>query len=132
MNYDPVNETPPVAKRRRHNQLGLLLWKNIKLQRRSLVGTLLEIFVPALFAIILLPIRQIVKSDQYRNDTTYRAFSLEMLPGDLTPHDTNRQVDSDSFDDLQWCFGYQPNNSTLLNAIMAQVAENLDFEMHCK
>ena len=34
-------------------QLFLLVWKNYSLQKRSIIGSIVEILVPALFAIIL-------------------------------------------------------------------------------
>ena len=113
-------------------QLQLLLWKNLKLQMRSPVGTLIELLVPALFAIILLPIRRIVKSDQYVNDTMYEAFTIERLPYDLIPVDPNYKA-SDNWllewlgvqSDGTWTLAYQPDDSPLLDTLMSEVSRKL-------
>lgn len=115
-------------------QIWLLLWKNYSLQKRSIVSTLLELAVPALFAVILIPIRKIVKSDQYLNDTTFPAFSFNALPDDLLPSDEffsnyNRYLNmnithSNNLRDGLWTFAYQPN-TTMLNKIMKKVSKDL-------
>nr|QUF59428.1 ATP-binding cassette transporter Abca3-2 [Brachionus angularis] len=92
-------------------QIYLLLWKNYSLQKRSIVSTILEILVPALFVIILIPIRKIVKSDQYLNNTIFPTFTFNSLPDQLIPS--------------LWTLGYQPNNSVLINNIMKKVSNDL-------
>lgn len=100
-------------------QLWLLLWKNASLQKRSWIGLCLEIILPAFFAIILLPIRSIVKSEKIENDTTYYAFNFDRFP-------------NNSIFRKQWCMGYTPNNDTLVNAIMEKISQNLNFTLNCK
>ena len=63
------------------NQLYLLLWKNMLLQKRSIISTLAEILLPALFAIILLLVRVFVASDRKLSDTTFQAFSIDSVNG---------------------------------------------------
>jgi hypothetical protein len=107
-------------------QLYLLLWKNVVLQKRSLIGMVLEICVPALFAIILLPIRKIVKSDNYLNDTVFDPFRFDSLPDNLLPSN----LYSRRYRDGLWSFGYQPNDSKMLNDIMNSVGANLNLNIY--
>lgn len=108
-------------------QLKLLLWKKYLIQKRSKIGTLMELVVPTLFVIILLPIRTIVKSNYYTNDTTYTEFEFNKLPFNLRPIPTviGRQS-------LEWTFAYQPNSSDLANRIMSKVGSNLGMNIVCK
>lgn len=99
-------------------QLWLLLWKNVNLQKRSLVGLFLELMLPAFFAIILLPIRSIVKSDKVLNDTSYEPFHFDTLP-----------PIGDKFD--PWSLGYSPNNDTLVNSIMNKTGQALQLDIQC-
>ena len=94
-------------------QFKILFWKNFILQRRSILGTILEICLPALFAIILLPIRKIVIADYHANDTVFQSFSVNKLPSNLT-----------NTAGIPWFFGYQPN-STFINNIMKNVANDI-------
>lgn len=113
------------------NQLGLLLWKNYVLQKRSIIGTILELLLPAFFAIILLPIRGIVKSNNLANDTLYRPFSLDPFPTGLKPEYSvfNRHLSKDDLlsgkinlkAEEKWCLGYAPQNNSLVNDIMLNV-----------
>lgn len=92
-------------------QLGLLLWKNYRLQIKSPIGLVLEILVPALFAFILLPIRSIVKSEEFKSPTVFGEFSVNQLPR--------------KFFNKSLFLAYQPNNSELVNEIIRQVGNNL-------
>ena len=118
------------------NQLVLLLWKNARLQMRSPIGLLLGITVPALFAIILLPIRSIVSSDKV-NDTYYKPFSIEDFPASLKPNQS--YVFSQNLFKLDllknnwiWSFSYAPNNSAKKDSIMKSVALDLNLKLSCK
>jgi len=117
------------------NQLVLLLWKNARLQLRSPIGLLLGITVPALFAIILLPIRSIVSSDKV-NDTYYKPFSIEDFPGSLTPKDYVFSQNLFKLDlpknNWVWSFSYAPNNSAKIDSIMKSVALDLNLKLYCK
>jgi ATP-binding cassette subfamily A (ABC1) protein 3 len=108
-------------------QLNLLVWKNWSLQKRAVISTLIELLVPAVFAIILLPIRHIVPSNQYTNDTTYPPFSIDRLPKDLQPapddnfYPSNSDTAHSQLNAFLWSLAYQPNNSALLDKIMTKV-----------
>ena len=67
--------------------------------------------MPAIFVIILLPIRTIVNSDQRTNFTTYKSFGLNMF--DLP------------FIFKNFSFGYYPNNSELISNITKKVGIKL-------
>ena len=97
------------------NQLNILLWKNFLLQKRYGIGTLIEILLPAVFAIILLPIRTIVKSQQIKNDTTFIPFSVDTFYPNF------------KFDSLN--IGYAPNNSERLSKIMKTVSSNFKLKL---
>ena len=111
--------------KRRHpkwfNQLNLLLWKNFKLQFRSVLSTILGVSVPILFAIILLPIRTIVKTDNYLNNTIYPTFEINDFP--FQPKLVSPNV--------KWILGFQPNSSKI-NEIMDMVSSKLNLEVKRK
>lgn len=94
-------------------QLWLLLWKNFRLQLRSPIGLFFEILAPCLFAIILLPIRTIVKSENIAVTTTYEPFDVTSL----LPILQRRQL------------VYQPVDSMLVNSIMIKVAPSLNLTL---
>ena len=96
--------------KRNLNQLGILLWKNQKIQIRSLIGLFLEVFSPCLFAIILLPIRTIVKSQIYSEPIVYEPFSLEQ--------------NTFSFQNFTLLYAYQPKN-VITDEIMKRVRVKL-------
>lgn len=114
-------------------QLALLLWKNYALQKRAVFSTILEILVPALFVFILLPIRTIVKSDNYLNDTVYPEYSVDDFPTSLQPSFVVKRSVED-VDDLDlrsgaWEFAYQPNSSQLVNRIMDKIGQQLELNI---
>jgi ATP-binding cassette subfamily A (ABC1) protein 3 len=98
-------------------QFNLLIWKNYSLQKRAKIGLIIELLLPAIFAIILLPIRTLVRSDQ-RNDTIYRLFDVNHLPFGLRPPQVKK-----------WIFGYQPNSSDLINNLMSDLAKEKDLDI---
>ena len=102
------------AKKASSSQLALLLWKNAVLQKRSLFGALLELLIPAVFVLILLPIRTIVESNQKANFTTYNSFGLNMF--DIP------------FLFRNFSFGVSPNNSPLVNNITNRVANQFNLK----
>ena len=58
----------------------LLLWKNFKLQQRKKIVTLIEIFLPVLFALILIFIRQKVTATDIDQSYNYTEFTVAKLP----------------------------------------------------
>nr|QUF59427.1 ATP-binding cassette transporter Abca3-1 [Brachionus angularis] len=116
-------------------QIYLLLWKNYSLQKRSIIGTILEILVPALFVIILIPIRKIVRSDQYLNNTIFPTFTFNALPDHLMPfyeYESLEKRYNQQKKNLSaglWTLGYQPNNSILINNIMRKVSNDLTVNL---
>lgn len=109
-------------------QIFLLLWKNFSLQKRSKIGTILEILVPTLFVIILLPIRRIVKSDIFLNNTVFDPFPIDSLPDGLIPQFSNINLDDETSHGL-WTLAYQPNNVELVKKIMEKVSDDLDVNI---
>ena len=111
------------------NQLKLLLWKNYALQKRSVIGTILELAIPALFAIILLPIRTIIKSNDHPTDTIYNIYSPAVWPSTFplpAPDQYSNFIQQLGDDDLKWHIGYTPNNDPLINDLMNQMIGNLN------
>jgi len=90
-------------------QLWLLLWKNFRLQFRSPIGLLIELLAPALFAIILLPIRTIVKSETFNTTKIYQNFPVEQISFVLQ----GQQI------------AFQPNDNAIVNNIMLKVGTQL-------
>ena len=118
------------------SQLKLLLWKNTKLQSRSIISTILEIAIPAFFAIILLPIRTIVNSDQYLNNTEYPAFNVESFPDGLQPSFfiyRNNKFEINPIwknkNGWSWSLAYCPSDSSKINQLMAKVAQDLNLQL---
>lgn len=99
----------------KHSQLRLLVWKNFTLQKRSLIGTILELTIPAIFAIILLPIRTIVKSSQLSNDTTYNSFQVDQFDEFILSNNFSK-------------FGYFPNNSQNVRNLVKKLSEKINLE----
>ena len=104
------------------SQLGLLLRKNGILQYRSIIATILEIALPALFAVILLPVRSIVKSNNIENDTVYEPFGINAFPLDLKLNVLGL------FGPVrQMCIGYYPKSSQRATRIISEVAAQLNL-----
>lgn len=61
-------------------QLALLLWKNYTLQKRKVLVTLLELFLPLLFSGILIWLRLKIQSENVPNATLYPSQSIQELP----------------------------------------------------
>lgn len=112
------NEKNDVTKKPHHNQLLLLLWKNFSLQKRSIIGTILELTIPAIFAIILLPIRTIVNSEQRTNDTTFNAFEINEFGESVIGRNYS-------------AFAYYPG-SIRVNNLMKNVEKKLNLTSFCK
>ena len=100
------------------NQLFLLLWKHFILQKRSIPGLLLKLIVPALFAIILMPVRTVIKSDLNPEETTYKPFDLEKFSNEIIIYRNSS-------------FAYWPNTSDLVNRIMKRVSNSIELDYTC-
>jgi hypothetical protein len=100
------------------DQLKLLLWKSFQNHKRSWIGTLVELIMPAFFALILLPIRATIKSEFISDDTVYKSFEIDDFHDDLLIH-------------LNSTFGYYPNTSTLVNKIANKVSTDLRIRFAC-
>uniref|UniRef100_A0A8C2W134 ATP binding cassette subfamily A member 3 n=1 Tax=Chinchilla lanigera TaxID=34839 RepID=A0A8C2W134_CHILA len=61
-------------------QLVLLLWKNYTLQKRKVLVTVLELFLPLLFSGILIWLRLKIQSENVPNATVYPDQSIQELP----------------------------------------------------
>jgi hypothetical protein len=97
----------------------VLLWKNFILLKRSKISTLLEITLPTLFVIILIPIRMIVKSESKLNDTCFNEFFLNKFHHNLI-------IYKNSY------IGYNPNNSLIIKNIMDKVGNKLNLDTKSK
>ena len=96
------------------DQLGLLTWKNYKLQTRSIISLIVELTLPAFLAIILIPLRTIIKSEFY-DAQEYSAFNLSKFP-----------QKNDSSPPSSITLYYQPNNSEI-QELMNIIYRDLGF-----
>jgi len=112
-----LEETKKSKVSQKNSQLRLLLWKNFKLQKRSLLGALIELAIPAIFVMILLPIRTLVNSDQKTNFTTYRSYGLDMFDFQLLFRN--------------FSFGYYSTNSTVVTNVVQRTAKKLNLDYKC-
>lgn len=111
-----VESTKP-NKRPKYSQLWLLVKKNLLLQKRSPLSATIELIIPAIFVIILLPIRTIVNSDQKTNFTTYKSYGLNMFDYPLLFNN--------------YSFGYYPNNSDIVNNVTLTMSKKLNLDLKC-
>jgi hypothetical protein len=90
-----------------------------------------------LFALILLPIRKLVKSNHILNDTTYPIFNVNQFDTQLIPEQPTsldyflKNILGLNERGSLWDFAYQPNNSDLVNNVMKKVGERL-VNVYCK
>ncbi|XP_071081907.1 phospholipid-transporting ATPase ABCA3-like [Haliotis cracherodii] len=89
-------------------QLGLLMWKNWLLQKRKVCVTVFEIILPLLFAIVLLMVRFLIKTNPQNAPTVYSDFSVNSNGTRFVGGNAGRLV------------LYTPN-STMINALMDDV-----------
>ncbi|KAK2097332.1 ATP-binding cassette sub- A member 3 [Saguinus oedipus] len=100
-------------------QLALLLWKNYTLQKRKIVVTVLELFLPLLFSGILIWLRLKIQSENVPNATIYPGQSIEELPLFFTfppPGDT-------------WELAYIPSHSDAAKTVTETVRRALGINM---
>ena len=100
------------------NQLKLLLWKQFIIQKRSLFSLVLKLAMPIFFAIILMPIRTVIKSDSNNDDIKYKSFKMESFSNQLILYKNSS-------------FSYYPNNSNQVNNIMKKAASSLNLDFEC-
>ena len=80
-------------------------------------ATILEFLVPAFFALILLPIRTVIKTETKLNDTVFKPFNLDTF-------DENFLLYKNS------TFAYYPNNSDMIVKIMQKVSDETRINSH--
>uniref|UniRef100_A0A8C4X0D4 ATP-binding cassette, sub-family A (ABC1), member 3b n=1 Tax=Eptatretus burgeri TaxID=7764 RepID=A0A8C4X0D4_EPTBU len=107
-------------------QFGLLLWKNYVLQKRQVLVTIIELALPALFAAILIAIRQRVSFTEYPNSTYYRPLSVDRLPQQLMKI---HMLHYPEFKDVGWFFAYSPGNATPVREIASHVEKKLAHDV---
>ncbi|XP_074202604.1 phospholipid-transporting ATPase ABCA3 isoform X2 [Camelus bactrianus] len=100
-------------------QLALLLWKNYTLQKRKVLVTVLELFLPLLFSGILIWLRLKIQSENVPNATVYPGQSIRELPLFFSfppPEDT-------------WELAYVPSQSDAVKTITETVRRMLVINM---
>uniref|UniRef100_A0A2R8N2T9 ATP binding cassette subfamily A member 3 n=1 Tax=Callithrix jacchus TaxID=9483 RepID=A0A2R8N2T9_CALJA len=103
-------------------QLALLLWKNYTLQKRKVVVTVLELFLPLLFSGILIWLRLKIQSENVPNATIYPGQSIQELPLFFTfppPGDT-------------WELAYIPSHSDAAKTVTETVRRALGINMRVR
>ncbi len=98
----------------------LLVWKNWLLQSRKPVLTVIEIFLPVVFAAVLLGIRQLVERTSYDQPRTWQNFQVEKLPQQLLPP---FELNDTSYSPT-WRLAFAPN-LPIVQAIIQQTAVEL-------
>jgi hypothetical protein len=87
-----------------------------------------------------MPIRRIVVSDQYSNDTFYKQFPIEQLPPDLLPDFGFPLTNNASISEIKlnqmlrlksglWDFAFAPNDSLTIE-IMNKVADDISLNVY--
>ncbi|XP_008049514.1 ATP-binding cassette sub-family A member 3 [Carlito syrichta] len=103
-------------------QLVLLLWKNYTLQKRKVLVTVLELFLPLLFSGILIWLRLKIQSENVPNATIYPDQSIQELPLFFTfppPGDT-------------WELAYIPSHSDAAKTVTETVRRALVINMRVR
>ncbi|XP_023584173.1 phospholipid-transporting ATPase ABCA3 [Trichechus manatus latirostris] len=103
-------------------QLALLLWKNYTLQKRKVIVTVLEIFLPLLFSGILIWLRLKIQSENVPNATIYPGQSIRELPLFFNfppPRDT-------------WELAYIPSRSDAARTVTETVKKALVINMRVR
>jgi len=100
-------------------QLVLLLWKNYTVQKRKVLVTILELFLPLLFSGILIWLRLKIQSENVPNATIYPGQSIRELPLFFSfppPGDT-------------WELAYIPSQSDAVKTITEMARRTLVINM---
>uniref|UniRef100_A0A8C9AW22 ATP binding cassette subfamily A member 3 n=1 Tax=Prolemur simus TaxID=1328070 RepID=A0A8C9AW22_PROSS len=103
-------------------QLALLLWKNYTLQKRKVLVTVLELFLPLLFSGILIWLRLKIQSENVPNATIYPGQSIRELPLFFTfpPHGDT------------WELAFIPSHSDAARTITQTVRRELVINMRVR
>ncbi|XP_070341281.1 phospholipid-transporting ATPase ABCA3 isoform X2 [Equus asinus] len=103
-------------------QLALLLWKNYTLQKRKVLVTVLELFLPLLFSGILIWLRLKIQSENVPNATIYPGQSIRELPLFFSfppPGDT-------------WELAYIPSQSVAVKTVTEMARRTLVINMRAR
>nr|XP_021553674.1 ATP-binding cassette sub-family A member 3-like [Neomonachus schauinslandi] len=103
-------------------QLVLLLWKNYTVQKRKVLVTVLELFLPLLFSGILIWLRLKIQSENVPNATIYPGQSIRELPLFFSfppPGDT-------------WELAYIPSQSDAVKTITEMARRTLVINMRAR
>ncbi|XP_030876462.1 ATP-binding cassette sub-family A member 3-like [Leptonychotes weddellii] len=103
-------------------QLVLLLWKNYTVQKRKVLVTVLELFLPLLFSGILIWLRLKIQSENVPNATIYPGQSIQELPLFFSfppPGDT-------------WELAYIPSQSDAVKTITEMARRTLVINMRAR
>jgi len=97
-------------------QLGLLLWKNYKIQKRSPVGLCLELILPALFITIFPLIKSFTgKTNTINEESMFQSFRIR---NDFLPYYP--------YYETEWYVGFSPKNNTIARKIMKNVIQRIN------
>uniref|UniRef100_A0A7N5JBB3 ATP binding cassette subfamily A member 3 n=1 Tax=Ailuropoda melanoleuca TaxID=9646 RepID=A0A7N5JBB3_AILME len=103
-------------------QLALLLWKNYTVQKRKVLVTVLELFLPLLFSGILIWLRLKIQSENVPNATIYPGQSIQELPLFFSfppPGDT-------------WELAYIPSQSDAVRTVTEMARRTLVINMRAR
>eukprot|EP01118_Nematostelium_gracile_P008162 TRINITY_DN2698_c0_g1_i1.p1 TRINITY_DN2698_c0_g1~~TRINITY_DN2698_c0_g1_i1.p1 ORF type:complete len:180 (+),score=54.47 TRINITY_DN2698_c0_g1_i1:62-601(+) len=103
------------------NQCRLLLWKNYRLCRRNVRGTVIQLCIPAIFILILFVIQEALRSS-FGNEGL--ALNIRSQ-GEDTINDIPLCSPGPEYDQC-WTLFFTPNNSTEVNEIMRLIRTNND------
>ena len=99
------------------SQFILLLWKNYLLQKRKILVTVVEIALPAIFALILIFIRQKVAVNDISKPVTWSSFNVDQFPENLYPNSSSLTFRYGAKVKSPWKLYYSPNTTTAANAM---------------
>lgn len=74
------NETKELKISSFAKQIEILMWKNLIIFRRNIIGTLLEIICPFIFVSFLIIIRYFIERIKYRNYLNFPRNVLDLSP----------------------------------------------------